>query len=146
MKKITYITKTLALAVLLFFMGCDTWESNLNINPNDALSQEENTGDDYDPNEFMLDMIGSTIRGVDYINWNVMSAVCEYHGKTISLSQGNRHQAWHAFDDSGWGGPWNGCYTSVRYLKKMKTASLATGDTRYQAISSIWECYNFFFE
>lgn len=144
MKKITYITKTLALAVLVFFMGCDSWEPNINVNPNDPPSIGESSEGDYDPNEFMLDMFGNTIKGLDYIYWNVVSAVCEYHGKTISLSQGNRHQAWHAFDDSGWGGPWNGCYNSIRYLKKMREAAIAIDDKRYQALADIWECYNFF--
>jgi hypothetical protein len=144
MKKLTYILKSLAFVILFFSMGCDTWEPNINMNPNDPPSLGETTQGDYDPSEFMLDMIGNTMNGLDYIYWNVVAAVCEYHGKTISLSQGNRHQAWHAFDDSAWGGPWNGCYNSVRYIKKMRSAAKAIDDKRYQAIADIWECYTFF--
>ena len=66
----------------------------------------------------------------------------EYHGKTISLSQGNRHQAWHSFDDSG--SPWNHGYTAVRYIKKMRSAATAMNDKNYKAIADIWECYTFF--
>jgi hypothetical protein len=61
MKKITYITKTLALAVLVFFMGCDSWEPNINVNPNDPPSIGESSEGDYDPNEFMLDMCANTM-------------------------------------------------------------------------------------
>jgi len=141
MKNFTIIY-AVSLLLLIVIPGCDTWEKNININPNDPPTLNESNQTDYDPSQFMLDMVGSTIRSFDYVYWNVMAAVCEYHGKTISLSQGNRHQAWHAFDDSG--NPWGGAYTSVRYIKKMRSAAKAMGDIKYQAIADIWECYNFF--
>jgi hypothetical protein len=92
----------------------------------------------------MLDMIYNVVHGWDYIHWNVASAVCEYHGKTISLSQGNRHQAWHAFDDSNDGGPWVLGYKAVRFIKQMRNAAIENDDINYQAIATIWECYDFF--
>ncbi len=131
------------LFLIITIVGCDTWESDINVNPNDPpylLTDEEA---DYDPSEFMQDMIWSTISGWDYVYWNVAAAVTAYHGKTISLSQGNRHQAWHAFDDSGIG-PWGGAYQSVRYIRSMRKTAMLTDDNRYLALADIWECYNFF--
>lgn len=129
---------------LVFMAGCDTWESNINIDPNNPPTVTEKNQADYDPSQFMLDMIWRVVDGWDYTYWNIGSAVCEYHGKTISLSQGNRHQAWHAFDDSDGGGPWENGYGAVRYIKKMKTAAQAMNDKNYLAIANIWECYDFF--
>ena len=144
MKKIYFYTFSLLFLVVV--TGCDTWEKDINSDPNvpsvSALSGEDS--DEADPSDFMLDMIWNTVHGWDYIAWNVGAAVCEYHGKTLSLSQGNRHQAWHAFDDGGGGGPWPNCYTTVRYIKKMKKLAKATGSTNYEAIANIWECYTFF--
>jgi hypothetical protein len=130
------------LFIALLFAGCDTWEKNINIDPNNPPMVNENNQTDYDPSQFMLDMVWKVIDSWDYLHWNVGSAVMEYHGKTISLSQGNRHQAWHSFDDSG--SPWNGGYTAVRYIKKMRTAAKAMNDKNYMAIADIWECYTFF--
>lgn len=130
---------------LMLVMGCDTWEEDLNINPNSPSTGGESSADyEFEPSEFMLDMVFKVIGGWDYIHWNVAPAVCEYHGKTISLSQGNRHQAWHAFDDADRGGPWVGGYSAVRYIKKMRDAAIANGDLNYQALATIWECYDFF--
>jgi len=139
---ITKIYLPILLASTLLLGGCDTWEKNININPNDPPTVNESNQTDYDPSQFMLDMVWKVIDSWDYLHWNVGSAVMEYHGKTISLSQGNRHQAWHSFDDSG--SPWNGGYSAVRYIKKMRTAAKAMNDKNYLAIADIWECYTFF--
>lgn len=131
--------------IVISFVQCDNWEDNLNIDPNNpATGGSTNTSYDFKPEEFMLDMIYKVIGGWDYIHWNVASAVCAYHGKTISLSQGNRHQAWHAFDDAPEGGPWKSGYSAIRYIKSMRKAALANNDIAYQALADIWECYNFF--
>jgi hypothetical protein len=142
-KKLTYI---LAVSLLIFpiFNGCDTWDEDINTDPNNPPSMNETTGTDYKPSQFMLDMIYNVVKGWDYIHWNVGAAACEYHGKTMSLSQGNRHQAWHAFDDSHFGGPWNSGYSAIRDIKKMRDAAKLSGDTKYLAIANIWECYDFF--
>lgn len=129
----------LAVAALLLLSGCDTWESNINVDPNNPPTLGEKETSDYDPSQFMLDMVWNVITAWDYIHWNVGAAVCEYHGKTISLSQGNRHQAWHDLEYI-----WNPSYSSVRYIKKMRNAALAMSDKNYLAISQIWECYDFF--
>lgn len=92
----------------------------------------------------MLDMLYTAVHAWDYIHWNVGSAVCEYQGKTISLSQGNRHQAWHAFDDSNDGAAWVQGFKAVRYIKNLRNAAIANDDKSYQAIATIWECYDFF--
>ncbi len=142
-----YIKNSLFVLIIvsLLFAGCDTWEDDINIDPNYPSEGGESDSDyDYDPSEFMLDMIWYVVRGCDYIHWNVFSAVCEYHGKTKSLSQGNRHQAWHAFDDAAYGGPWESGYEAVRYIRSMRNAAEDTKDDDYAAIATIWECYDFF--
>lgn len=136
-KKIT--TLLLSAAFLLGVSGCDTWEANINKDPNNPPSLNEKEKSDYDPSQFMLDMVWSVVTAWDYVNWNVGAAVCEYHGKTISLSQGNRHQAWHDLEYI-----WDPSYSSARYIKKMRKAALAMNDKNYLAISQIWECYDFF--
>ncbi len=131
--------------ISLFVSGCDTWEKDINIDPNYPSEGGESDSDyDYDPSEFMLDAIWYVVRGMDYIHWNVFSAVCEYHGKTKSLSQGNRHQAWHAFDDAAYDGPWGSGYEAVRYIRNMRDAAEDINDEEYEAIATIWECYDFF--
>ncbi len=140
-----YIKIFIPILFVMFVTGCDTWESDININPNaPATGGESTTEYDFDPSEFMLDALYNVVHGWDYIYWNVCPAVCEYHGKTISLSQGNRHQAWHAFDDSNDGGPWVMGYSAIRYIKSLRDAAIANGDEDYQAIATIWECYDFF--
>ncbi len=144
MKKIIYQT-SIVLLFILSFNACDTWEDELNINPNSPSTGGQSTAEyDFEPSEFMLDMIHTVVYGWDYIHWNVGSAVCEYHGKTISLSQGNRHQAWHAFDDSHDGSSWVQGYKAVRFIKQLRKAAIANGDIDYQSIATIWECYDFF--
>jgi hypothetical protein len=145
MMKIKFYKIAAIYLLMLFIAGCDTWENNINIDPNNPSTggQSEATYD-YEPSEFMIDMLYNVVHGWDYIHWNVGSAVCEYHGKTMSLSQGNRHQAWHAFDDSNDGGPWVQGYKAVRYIRSMRNAAIANNDEEYQAIATIWECYNFF--
>jgi hypothetical protein len=142
-KKIIHIL-TVSIMLFLAFNGCDTWDEDINTDPNNPPSLNQSTSVDYQPSQFMLDMIYNGVKGWDYIHWNVCAAVCEYHGKTISLSQGNRHQAWHAFDDSHYGGPWNSGYSAVRDIKKMRDAARLSGDLKYLAIANIWECYDFF--
>lgn len=143
-QRIIYTLLIVALSLGLT-QSCDTWENDLNVNPNYPTEGGQSDVDyNFEPKEFMLDMTFSTIKGWDYLHWNVGSAVCEYHGKTISLSQGNRHQAWHAFEDASHGGPWNSTYDAVRYIVSMREAAIANGDIDYQAIADIWECFTFF--
>ena len=139
MKAIMKKTCLLTVVVALFLSGCDTWESNINVDPNNPPSLDEKLSSDYDPSQFMLDMVWNVVTAWDYVHWNVGAAVCEYQGKTISLSQGNRHQAWHDLEYI-----WNPSYSSVRYIKKMRNAAIAMNDQNYLAISQIWECYDFF--
>ncbi len=131
--------------ILLMITGCDNWDNDINVDPNYTTEGGESDETyDYDPSEFMLDAEYYVVHGWDYIHWNVGSAVCEYHGKTKSLSQGNRHQAWHAFDDSNDGGPWDLGYEAVRYILSLREAAEDTNNDEYQAIATIWECYDFF--
>ena len=130
------------LILLLLTMGaCDTWDENINVNPNapNGVLESDNQND-VDPSVFMVPMLWATVDGFDYLAWNVMPAVCEYHGKTKSLSQGNRHKSWHAFDDSEY---WVNMYTAVRVIKNLKNAGINADDIRYQAIADIWESYTF---
>jgi len=125
----------------LLFSGCDQWDEDININPNapNGVLEVENEND-VDPSVFMVPMLWSTVDGFDYLAWNVIPAVCEYHGKTKSLSQGNRHKSWHAFDDSGF---WVPMYSAIRVVKNLRNAAIKAKDTRYEAIADIWECYTF---
>lgn len=134
-------TDIMIIALLAFSAGCDTWDEDININPNtpQGLLDEANESD-VDPSVFMIPMLWSTVNGYAYIQWNVIPAVCAYHGKTKSLSQGNRHKSWHAFDDSNL---WPNLYGSVRVQKNMRSAANNADDSRYQAIVDIWECYTF---
>src|SRR6056297_3651267 len=133
--------KYFIVVLILFSSGCDTWDDDINKNPNtpQGLLEEENECD-VDPSVFMIPMLWSTVHGYSYIQWNVIPAVCAYHGKTKSLSQGNRHKSWHAFDDSNL---WSNLYGSVRVQKNMRSAANNADDSRYQAIVDIWECYTF---
>lgn len=133
--------KYFIVVLILFSSGCDTWDDDININPNtpQGLLEEENESD-VDPSVFMIPMLWSTVHGYSYIQWNVMAAVCAYHGKTKSLSQGNRHKSWHAFDDSNL---WSNLYGSVRVQKNMRNAAFNADDQRYLAIADIWESFTF---
>ena len=135
------IKKLSILALVFFFGSCDTWDDDININPNapNGLLESENDND-VDPSVFLVPMLWSTVDGFDYLAWNVMPAVCAYHGKTKSLSQGNRHKSWHAFDDSEF---WENMYGAVRVIKNLRNAALKAEDTRYEAIAEIWESYTF---
>lgn len=136
-----FLNTALVLLILIFLSGCDTWDKDINTNPNTphGLLEEENQND-VDPSVFMIPMLWSTVNGYAYIQWNVMAAVSGYHGKTKSLSQGNRHKSWHAFDDSEL---WPNLYGSVRVQKNMRNAAKNADDQRYSAIVDIWECYTF---
>ncbi len=135
------LMKIVMALLLVFFAGCDNWDENINVNPNKPTSLLEDENEtDLDPSVFMIPMLWNTVDGYDYLQWNVMAAVCEYHGKTKSLSQGNRHKSWHAFDDSE---IWSNLYGSVRSQKNMKSAAMNADDLRYQAIADIWECFTF---
>ena len=129
------------LAFSILILGCDTWDKDININPNTPHSLlEDDNATDVDPSVFMIPMLWRTVSGYAYIQWNVIPAVCEYHGKTKSLSQGNRHKSWHAFDDSNL---WPNLYNSVRVQKNLRHAAKEAEDNRYLAIADIWECYTF---
>ncbi len=135
------LMKIVLALLLVFFAGCDNWDENINVNPNKPTSLLEDENDsDVDPSVFMIPMLWNTVDGYTYIQWNVMAAVTEYQGKTKSLSQGNRHKSWHAFDDSEL---WQNLYSSVRSQKNMKSAAVNADDLRYQAIADIWECFTF---
>ena len=137
----TDIIKVMMTLLLILFVGCDNWDENINVNPNqpNGLLEEENSAN-VDPSVFMIPMLWSTVEGYTYIQWNVMAAVTEYHGKTKSLSQGNRHKSWHAFDDSEL---WPNLYSSVRSQKNMRNAAVNADNQRYMAVADIWECFTF---
>ncbi|WP_235296271.1 SusD/RagB family nutrient-binding outer membrane lipoprotein [Portibacter marinus] len=133
--------KIILFMALMACISCDTWPEDININPNAPNGLLETESDsDVDPSVFMIPMLWSTVSGFDYLAWNVIPAVCEYHGKTKSLSQGNRHKSWHAFDDSGF---WVPMYSSIRVVKNLRNAALKAQDVRYEAIADIWESYTF---
>ena len=137
----TDIIKVMMTLLLILFVGCDNWDENINVNPNqpNGLLEEENSAN-VDPSVFMIPMLWSTVEGYTYIQWNVMAAVTEYHGKTKSLSQGNRHKSWHAFDDSEL---WPNLYSSLRSQKNMRNAAVNADNQRYMAVADIWECFTF---
>lgn len=136
-----FIKYLFCVLLVIPFGGCDTWDEDININPNSpsALLDDDNQND-VDPSVFMVPMISSTVGAYNYVSWNVVPAVCAYHGKTKSLSQGNRHKSWHAFDDANL---WPNLYNSVRVQRNMRIAAINAEDKRYEAIADIWECFTF---
>jgi hypothetical protein len=140
-KKNIAFWKYLLISILLVSSSCDTWDDDINVDPNrpNGLLESENENN-VDPSVFLVPMLWATVDGFDYLAWNVMPAVCAYHGKTKSLSQGNRHKSWHAFDDSEF---WVNMYSAVRVIKNLRNASINAQDTRYGAIADIWESYTF---
>lgn len=133
--------RCITLMLLLGVSACDTWDEDINVNPNtpNGLLDDDNDND-VDPSVFLVPMLWSTVDGFDYLAWNVIPAVCEYHGKTKSLSQGNRHKSWHAFDDSGF---WVPMYSAIRVVKNLRTVAIKAEDSRYEALADIWESYTF---
>ncbi len=87
----------------------------------------------------LSETIWSFVEGWQFPIWNVCSPVCEYHGKTISLSQANRHIAWDN---------WTTIETTTlkceQNIKVLKEKADSIKDSRYKTIADIWECYNFF--
>ncbi len=140
MKKSTVMKHILPIFILLFALSCDTWDDDLYRNPNTPQRLDETEEEiDIEPFQFLPGILTDIMDGWDYITWNVGAAVCEYHGKTKSLSQGNRHKSWHALEYV-----WDPCYGAVLNTKNMRNAAIAKGDNRFLAIANIWECYNFF--
>ena len=132
----------ICISTTLLFSSCDTWEDDINNDPNSPPYSKTNQNDkaaDYEPQQFMSDMLWNTISGWYYIDWNVAPSVCEYHGKTLSLSQGNRHQAWHDLEYV-----WKPCYNDALNIKSIRKTAIAVNDKKYVAVADIWECYNFF--
>lgn len=131
----------LSFSLLILWGGCDTWDEDINTNPNVPTGLlDEGSSSQVDPSVFMMPMLSSTVGGYSYISWNVVPAVCAYHGKTKSLSQGNRHKSWHAFDDANL---WLNLYNSMRVQKNLRKAALNAQDKRYEAVADIWECFTF---
>ena len=131
-----------SIALILLLIGCDNWEADINTDPNTppySQTGSNNKIEDYEPQLFMADMLWNTISAWNYIYWNIAPAVCEYHGKTLSLSQGNRHQAWHDLEYV-----WTPTYNDALNIKSMRKTATAINDKSYMAIANIWECYNFF--
>lgn len=143
MMRLQQLYKFLFIALIMFSISCDKWETDINTDPNTppynqtGISSEK--VEDYEPHLFMSDMLWNTISAWVYIYWNVAPAVCEYHGKTLSLSQGNRHQAWHDLEYV-----WTPSYNDALNIKSLRKTAAAIDDQRYMAIADIWECYNFF--
>lgn len=135
------VLKLVMIPLLLLLAACDNWDEKINVNPNQATGLlEDEDAANVDPSVFMIPMLWSTVDGYTYLQWNVMAAVSEYHGKTKSLSQGNRHKSWHAFDDSEL---WPNLYGSVRSQKNMRNAAINADNQRYIAVADIWECFTF---
>jgi hypothetical protein len=140
MRLLTHLKYSLILLGAVLLNSCDTWEKDINENPNDPpyVVPTTTAKSEEDPSQYMGDMIWQVISGWQYTTWNVASAVCEYHGKTMSLSQGNRHQAWHDLENI-----WSRNYKSPTYIKKVKKIAISQKNTKYQAIADIWEAYTF---
>ena len=71
--------KNIILALLLiFFTGCDTWDEDINVNPNSPNGLlEDDSQTNVEPSVFMIPMLWNTVEGYSYIQWNVLAAVCE---------------------------------------------------------------------
>jgi hypothetical protein len=138
-----YKLSSLLRMVLLFSLvvACDTWEDDINMNPNkvtgDIIAGEDSGSGSADPSTFMTSMIWDVVDGWDYVHWNVCAAVTEYHGKTKSLSQGNRHKSWHDLTYI-----WEPSYGAFRHILNVRNSAINAKDQRYEAIANIWQCYD----
>jgi hypothetical protein len=142
----TYIyRRSISIIGILFISFISVWSANSidnikeksSIQATNSLKNSENVIDETDI--YMSEMLWSLISGWQYINWNVCAPVCEYQGKTRSLSQGNRHTSWEYWDDI-----WSSTLNCEKNVKKLKAEADSINDSRYLAIANIWECYSFF--
>ena len=117
----------------LFFVGCDTWDDDFNENKNIPTVLTDN------PATLMDAMFTEAIGGgkITWAAYNSIQPVVAYIGRTVSLSQGGRHRAWHDFD----GNIWPHGYNAMKQIKNMRNAAIASDQQQYVAIADIWESY-----
>lgn len=119
--------------LLIALSACRTWDEDFNTDVNRPQITESNS---IHPSFFVGPMIQGSFAFNETV-MNVMPPVCEYTGKQRSLSQGNRHRSWHDLDGNIWGP----AYSSIRNVKNVKRAAIASNDDRYLAVAEIWESY-----
>ncbi|MGQ7868815.1 SusD/RagB family nutrient-binding outer membrane lipoprotein [Sunxiuqinia sp. sy24] len=119
--------------LLIAISACRTWDEDFNTNINNPQITESNS---IHPSFFVGPMIHASF-GFNETVMNVMPPVSEYTGKQRSLSQGNRHRSWHDLDGNIWGP----AYSSIRNVKNLRRAAIASEDDRYLAVAEIWESY-----
>lgn len=122
--------------MLFVLVSCRTWEEDYNTDLNRPQVSPANP---IPPQVFMGSMIDQSLSGWAFPQamLNVMGAVCEYTGKSYSLSQGNRHREWHDLD----GCIWKPGFKTINQIKSVRRAAIAKKDDRYIAIADIMECY-----
>jgi hypothetical protein len=122
--------------LLLGFAGCDTWEEDINVDKSRPVFDENMT-----PELFLTTCLNgifhATGRGWHEPSWNVLMPLVEYHGKSRSLSQANRHRSWHDLDGNIWGP----AYQTIKPIKHLRRAGIGAEDPRYEAVADIWESY-----
>lgn len=130
MYRIYIIITTLA---CILFTGCDNWDDDFNVNKNIPTVLTDN------PSTLMDAMITSAMGGgnMTWAAYNSIQPVVGYIGRTVSLSQGGRHRAWHDFD----GNIWPHGYTAMKQIKNVRTAATTSEQYQYIAIADIWESY-----
>jgi hypothetical protein len=126
----------LFLLSLLILGACRTWDEDFNTDLNRPQVTPANP---VPPHLFMGGMIDGVTSTWSYPQamLNVMAPVCEYTGKSYSLSQANRHRSWHDLD----GCIFKPTYQNLRSVRNLRRAAIATEDPRYVAIADIWESY-----
>ena len=122
--------------LLLGFAGCDTWEDDINVDKSRPVFDENIT-----PELFLTTCLNgifhATGRGWHEPSWNVLMPLVEYNGKSRSLSQPNRHRSWHDLN----GNIWPPAYQTLKPIKDLRRAGIASEDARYEAVADIWESY-----
>lgn len=117
----------------ILFTGCDNWDDDFNENKNIPTVLTDN------PATLMDAMITDAIGGgkITWAAYNSIQPVFGHIGRTVSLSQGGRHRAWHDFD----GNVWPHGYNAMKQIKNVRTAARTSEQLQYIAIADIWESY-----
>lgn len=125
-------TKLLYIFLMLLSIGaCRNWDEDFNTNTN-----RPQVGGSMPPSYFIGTMIDGTFLFSESM-FNVMTPTVMHTAKYKSLSQANRHRAWHDLD----GNIWPKAYSSMKHVKNLRRAAIASKDNRYVAIADIWESY-----
>lgn len=124
---------TISICACIIFSGCDNWADDFNINKNVPLALST------DPASFIGAMLSGPIGDsrMEWVAFNSIHPVIAYWGRTVSLSQGARHRAWHDFDSK----VWQNCYPTLTNVKNVRRSAEFSNLPQYRAVADIWESW-----